>query len=180
MLSFLKRAPGSGSQVGVFVTPDGVAAAQVSPGTSGKPRLERCVFEPRDGQDPLARVASRLSARRAATVSVLDSSAYRLLLVEAPDVPPEELRAAVRWRIKDLIDFHVDEARSRSVTPGLRVLWVRSQTGRLLSTSLFPATDGCSFAQIAKTRLARAPLVERVGAGTFVNAMDGLPGGTLK
>jgi MSHA biogenesis protein MshI len=35
---------------------------------------------------------------------------YQLLLVEAPDVPPEELRAAVRWRIKDLINFHVDDA----------------------------------------------------------------------
>jgi len=110
MLSFLKRTPGSGSQVGVFVTPDGVAAAQVSSGAGGKPRLERCVFEPRGAQDPLARVTSRLSARRAATVSVLDSSAYRLVLVEAPDVPPEELRAAVRWRIMDLIDFHVDDA----------------------------------------------------------------------
>jgi MSHA biogenesis protein MshI len=25
-------------------------------------------------------------------------------------VPPDELRAAVRWRIKDLIDFHIDDA----------------------------------------------------------------------
>jgi MSHA biogenesis protein MshI len=41
---------------------------------------------------------------------VLDPSGYRLLLVEAPDVPPDELRAAVRWRVKDLIDFHVDDA----------------------------------------------------------------------
>ena len=110
MLSFLKRAPGSGSQIGVFVTPEGVAAAHVSSGPGRKPRLERCVYEPRGPQDPFARVASRLSVRRAATVSVLDSGAYHLSLVEAPDVPPEELRAAVRWRIKDLIDFHVDDA----------------------------------------------------------------------
>ena len=41
---------------------------------------------------------------------MLDPSGYRLLLVEAPDVPPDELRAAVRWRVKDLIDFHVDDA----------------------------------------------------------------------
>jgi MSHA biogenesis protein MshI len=33
-----------------------------------------------------------------------------MLLVEAPDVPDDELRAAVRWRIKDLIDFHIDDA----------------------------------------------------------------------
>src|SRR5690606_22278726 len=31
-------------------------------------------------------------------------------LGEAPDVRPEELRAAVRWRIKDRLDFHLDDA----------------------------------------------------------------------
>jgi MSHA biogenesis protein MshI len=41
---------------------------------------------------------------------VLDSRAYSMLLVEAPDVPTDELRAAVRWRVKDLIDFHIDDA----------------------------------------------------------------------
>lgn len=43
-------------------------------------------------------------------VSVLDSDNYSMLLVEAPDVPTDELRAAVRWRVKDLIDFHIDDA----------------------------------------------------------------------
>ena len=58
----------------------------------------------------MARVLARLPNRRAPTVSVLDPDSYRLLLVEAPDVPADELRAAVRWRVKDLIDFHVDDA----------------------------------------------------------------------
>lgn len=40
----------------------------------------------------------------------MDSSQSTLLLVEAPEVDPAELKAAVRWRIKDLIDFHVDDA----------------------------------------------------------------------
>jgi MSHA biogenesis protein MshI len=30
--------------------------------------------------------------------------------VEAPDVPPAELRAAIRWRLKDAIDIPVEEA----------------------------------------------------------------------
>ena len=41
---------------------------------------------------------------------MLEPAGYRLLLVEAPDVPADELRAAVRWRVKDLIDFHIDDA----------------------------------------------------------------------
>jgi MSHA biogenesis protein MshI len=111
MLSLFKRGRRTGSQLGVFVTPEGVAAAQVSAASPGhKPRLERCVYEARGADDPFARVVSKLSGRRRSTINVLDSGGYHLLLVEAPDVPPEELRAAVRWRIKDLIDFHIDDA----------------------------------------------------------------------
>jgi MSHA biogenesis protein MshI len=110
MLSLFKRARGVGSQIGVFVTAEGVAAAQLSAVAGAKPRLERCVYEKRGTEDPFTRVLGRLPNRRAPTVSVLDPGGYRLLLVEAPDVPAEELRAAVRWRIKDLIDFHVDDA----------------------------------------------------------------------
>jgi MSHA biogenesis protein MshI len=31
-------------------------------------------------------------------------------VVEAPNVPPLELKTAMRWRIKDLLDFHIDDA----------------------------------------------------------------------
>jgi MSHA biogenesis protein MshI len=110
MFSLFKRGGTAGSQIGVLVTQEGVAAAQVSPKADGKPHLDRCVYERRGSEDPFIRVLSRLPNRRAPTVSVLDSDGYRLLLVEAPDVPADELRAAVRWRVKDLIDFHVDDA----------------------------------------------------------------------
>ena len=109
-MAFLTHGRGAGGQIGVFATPEGVAAAHVAPSNGGKPRLTRCVYEKDGGRDPLARLASRLPSRRAQTVGVLDPAGYRLLLVEAPDVPADELRAAVRWRVKDLIDFHVDDA----------------------------------------------------------------------
>jgi len=41
---------------------------------------------------------------------VLANNDYQLLLVEAPDVPEDELREAVRWRIKELISIPVDKA----------------------------------------------------------------------
>jgi MSHA biogenesis protein MshI len=44
------------------------------------------------------------------SVSTLELGTYSLLFVEAPDVPPAELRAAIRWKVKDLIDFHIDDA----------------------------------------------------------------------
>ena len=39
---------------------------------------------------------------------VMPLGSYNLLQIEAPKVPPEELRSAVRWRVKDLIDFPID------------------------------------------------------------------------
>jgi len=41
---------------------------------------------------------------------VLDPVDYQLLLVESPDVLPAEMKAAVRWRLKDSLDFPLDEA----------------------------------------------------------------------
>jgi MSHA biogenesis protein MshI len=110
MFSFIRRGRSTGSQIGVLVTAEGVAAALVVRAGAAKPRLTHCSYEVNDTLDPLARVLSRLSARSMPAVSVLDPSAYHLSLVEAPDVPGDELRAAVRWRIKDLIDFHIDDA----------------------------------------------------------------------
>ena len=40
----------------------------------------------------------------------MEPGSYNLLQLEAPDVEQNELRSAVRWRIKDLIDFHIDDA----------------------------------------------------------------------
>ncbi len=41
---------------------------------------------------------------------VMASGQYQLLLVEAPKVPAAELRDAMRFRVRDLINFPVDEA----------------------------------------------------------------------
>lgn len=43
-------------------------------------------------------------------VGLLNRSQYRLVSTEAPDLPREEWRDAVRWRLKDMVDFPVDEA----------------------------------------------------------------------
>ncbi len=109
-LAYFTRRRGVTSQIGVFATPAGVAAAEVTPRANGKPLLGRCSYEADGSPDAFDRALSRLTSRRAPIISVLDPAGYRLLPVEAPDVPADELRAAVRWRVKDLIDFHIDDA----------------------------------------------------------------------
>lgn len=41
---------------------------------------------------------------------MLSPSQYSLLLVEPPQVPKDELTQAVRWRVKDLVDYDIDDA----------------------------------------------------------------------
>lgn len=44
------------------------------------------------------------------TTAVIDHQSYQLLLVECPDVPPDEVAQAVRWRLRELISFPLDQA----------------------------------------------------------------------
>lgn len=40
---------------------------------------------------------------------VLRPGDYRLRVLDAPNVPAEELKSAVRWQIQDMLDFHADD-----------------------------------------------------------------------
>ncbi len=48
--------------------------------------------------------------KAASSTTVLPTRAYTLQLVEAPNVPAEEMGEAVRWQIQHLIEFPVEEA----------------------------------------------------------------------
>jgi len=50
----------------------------------------------------------RLGQYRCTTV--ISQADYQMLLVESPNVKREEMKAAVRWRVKDMIDYPVDGA----------------------------------------------------------------------
>ena len=65
-----------------------------------------------DPKEPksLERVAREFGAKRFRCTTLLKPQEYSILLVEAPAVKRDELKAAVRWRIKDMLDYHVDDA----------------------------------------------------------------------
>lgn len=51
-----------------------------------------------------------LSALHGQTLHVmLRPSQYQILQIDAPAVPADELRAAVRWKIRDLVETHLDD-----------------------------------------------------------------------
>jgi MSHA biogenesis protein MshI len=101
-------------QVGLAVLPQGISLASVQRAPGARPRVTRCDFHPLPRQaDPgltLRALMLQSGMQHPNYRLVLNPDEYQLHLVESPDVPDSELREAVRWRIRDLIDFPVDEA----------------------------------------------------------------------
>lgn len=113
VLKFFRNNSRRAGTVGLSLTPEGVAVARVMGRDASAPRLdvlavEACSPEQRPGC--LAGLVERLGLKGAPCVLVMEPGSYSLLQVESPDVQPEELRAAIRWRIRDLIDYHIDDA----------------------------------------------------------------------
>ncbi len=44
------------------------------------------------------------------TSTVLNPTDFELLMVEEPSVPEAEMKQAIRWKIKDMLDFSIDDA----------------------------------------------------------------------
>ena len=92
---------------------DGMCAARVTRVPEAKPVVELSVFfsckQPL-GPEVLEKIGRDLQASQFEVSTLLGSLEYQMLAVEAPNVQPDELKAAVRWRLKDMLDFHVDDA----------------------------------------------------------------------
>jgi MSHA biogenesis protein MshI len=79
-------------------------------GATGKCVIKRCGTRAIDDPKDIDRVAKELELDRYRCLTVLAPDEYQLLLVEAPNVPAPELKTAVRWRVKDMLDYHIEDA----------------------------------------------------------------------
>ena len=87
----------------------GIHLARVEFG-GGKPRVVRCEY--RETGEGAAAVLQRVASEPGAgsCSALLAAGEYQMLLVNAPGVPDAELKAAVRWRIKDGLGYPVEDA----------------------------------------------------------------------
>ena len=89
------------------------ALAIVRTGKGPRPLLRHCAVHPAieiQAEHVLAPLSRARELSGAAVSGVLNGADYQLVMVEAPEVPAEELRAAVRWKLRDIVNFPVSEA----------------------------------------------------------------------
>lgn len=115
MRSLFKRKgkKGTGWKAIGFLADGVVAVCANRGGAGGKPVVEGVSFHAA-AKDARASALTRLHRERDANAyqcsCLLSSDDCQMLTLEAPVVPPDELKSAVRWRLKDMLDFHIDDA----------------------------------------------------------------------
>jgi MSHA biogenesis protein MshI len=97
----------------IALQPDGICTAYVERSPQARYSVRLATFHPsRSASDAplLERIAKESQADRYRWTSLLSLGEYQILSVDAPNVPPDELKTAIRWRLKDLLDYHIDDA----------------------------------------------------------------------
>ncbi len=114
LLNLFQRRPRNPGILGVSITAEGVALAHVRREAGGPPRLLRADFQPlgpgENATEVLALRLRQLGLEQVPVATALAPGEFTLQMVPAPEVPPEEMRQAVRWSLRDTLSFDVEEA----------------------------------------------------------------------
>lgn len=86
-------------------------AAVASCAPDSKPKILSFIREPEpDMASALRHLVRQKRIQGARLCGVMDRSEYRVLSVELPDIPSQEWQDAMRWRLKDAVDFPMEDA----------------------------------------------------------------------
>ncbi len=110
MAWFRAKAAAGDGWTSVRFSPGRVDIAEVSPSVAGaRPAVLGWDSFAVDRLDALALKRLRGKIRGRCTL-LLNHGQYQILQTEAPAVPREEMADALRWRVKDMVDFPVEQA----------------------------------------------------------------------
>src|SRR5687768_9277914 len=84
---------------------DTIDLVHVRRDAGGRPAGDWCASFQKEGSDAvtLARLRKSLKLDQYRCTTLLSSGQYQLQYLDAPAVPANEVKAAVRWRVKDII-----------------------------------------------------------------------------
>lgn len=127
--------------------------AHVVRSVGGRPEIRSCDSFRMEGDlaDALARLAQGHSLKRFRCATLLQESEYRLLQVEAPAVPVAERVQALRWRLKDAVDFPVDDA-------AVAIAEIPAESGRQANVFAVVAPAAAVGRQMKTFHAAKLPL----------------------
>lgn len=135
-----------------------ISIAEMARRPGARPQVRLCESFAREGSllDALKRLknAKRLARNRCTTL--LEHGQYQLLQVSLPDnlpsdTPREELREVLRWRVKEMVDFPVDQA-------GFDVLEIPVQGARAPQCWVVAASHGVLRPRVQLFQDAKLPL----------------------
>ena len=110
-MRFFRKAKKREGWLAIALQRDGLAAISMQTAPDIRPQVRQAVFYPGTNHAELLERAGRdLHAHAYRSITVLSGGEYQILSVDAPNVAADELKTAVRWRLKDMLDFHVDDA----------------------------------------------------------------------
>ncbi|ADE12822.1 putative mannose-sensitive agglutinin (MSHA) biogenesis protein MshI [Sideroxydans lithotrophicus ES-1] len=110
-LKLFKRNSRDGGWVALTTGKRGVHVAQIK-FMGSRPQVTKCAFYPlaEMSATALEKVRKDVQLGDARFTTLLSASEYQLMMVDAPNVPVNELKTAIRWKIKDSLNYHVDDA----------------------------------------------------------------------
>ena len=104
-----KRQPG---WLAVGLHGDHIDLVHVRRSAAGRPEIVLCDTYRTEGSeaDALARLRRELKLDQYRCTTLLKFADYQMHALDAPAVPAAELKNAVRWRVKDVIDYPLEQA----------------------------------------------------------------------
>lgn len=186
-MAFWQKQVSSDGWTSVVFGTDRITVASVERRREERPRVRACESFAREGSelDALKRLnhARQLAGNRCTTL--LWHGQYQMLQVDAPDnagdLPRDELRESLRWRVKDMVDFPIDQAGIDVLdipAPGNRSpqLWVVAASRDALQSRVHLFQDSkiplkaIDIPELAQRNI--AALFEEPGRGLAVVAFD--------
>lgn len=110
MNMFTRLQPLSGTVV-LELQSDGIAVVSISRARQPQVQFTRFfALAKTDAPTLLKRIHKELKLKHSECIHLLGVNDYQLSAVDAPNVPQEEMKSAVRWLLKDMLDYNSDDA----------------------------------------------------------------------
>ena len=95
--------------VGLYLKPNGIGYAQVRKNSDQKLDILACEFldfeQPDQQQEALEQIVNSCNAKGANCIAALSPQYVNIIHLETPKVENDELVSAIRWQLRDKIDF---------------------------------------------------------------------------